>query len=143
MVVEAKDSEVLKGTQTQIFCVITELEKKLDAVTWGKPLGGGNITNGIDGYQIVEGTYDADSSSQTTILTIPAAKNTGDSVYTCAIASLEQKVFLNKTVNSKVFSKYPYLRRVIVFLFIFTSLIDVDSSAKTEMNHICLTRDYN
>ena len=111
----AKHSEVLKGTQTQIGCVITGLEKKLDAVTWEKPLGDGSITNGIDGYQIIEGNYVRDSHSQTTILTIPAAKNTDDSLYTCAIASLEQNFCLNKPVNSNVFSEYPFCILIYVY----------------------------
>ena len=103
--VEAKHSEVLKGTQATISCVVIGLTKKLDAVTWEIPSRSISIT-GNDGYQINKGTYDAESNSQTTILTIPAAENTDDSVYTCIITSLEHGSSVNQTnINSKIFSE--------------------------------------
>ena len=54
--VEAKHSEVLKGTQASIACVVTGLTKALDAVAWQKP-DGAPITDQQDGYEIAEGSY--------------------------------------------------------------------------------------
>ena len=105
--VVAKHSEMLKNTTATISCVVTRLTKKLDAVAWEKPNSGGFITNGTDGYKIDEGAYQDGSNSQTTILTIPAAENGADSLYTCVITSDEHDKSVHKTlVNSNVFSKY-------------------------------------
>ena len=106
--VEAKHSEVLKDSQTTISCKVTGLTKRLDAVTWEKPDSGGVvITDGTDGYQIDVGTYQGESNSQTTILTIPAAENQADAVFSCVITSNEHGKSDEKTaVNSNVFSKY-------------------------------------
>ena len=88
---------------------MTGLTKKLDAVTWEKPSSGAAITHNTDGYQIDVGTYDADTNSQTTILTIPAGENTADAVYTCVIQSDEHgktSESPEKTgVNSNIFSE--------------------------------------
>ena len=103
--VEAKGSEVLTNTQATISCVVKGLTKQLDTVTWEKP-GGVGITHNVDGFLIVEGTFDVGTKSQTTVLTIPAAQNTADSVYTCVITSVEHGQSSHKTdVNSNVFSK--------------------------------------
>ena len=83
------------------------MTKKLDAVTWEKPDSGGAITDGTDGYQIDVGTYQDESNSQTTVLTIPAAENRADATYTCLITSNEHAKSAERTfVNSNVFSKY-------------------------------------
>ena len=83
------------------------MTKNLDAVTWEKPDSGGAITDGTDGYQIDVGTYQDESNSQTTILTIPAAENGADAVFSCVITSNEHGKSDEKTaVNSNVFSKY-------------------------------------
>ena len=101
------------NSQTTISCVITGLTKQLDIVTWEKPDGGGVITHNMDGYKIEKGSYDSGSYSQTTVLTIPADKNTADSAYKCVITSNEHAVSAAKTeVHSNVFSKcsiYRYL----------------------------------
>ena len=108
--VEVKHSEVLKGTQATISCVVTGLTKVLDAVAWEKPSGdgGGTISDGTDGYKIDKGTYVSSSNSQTTVLTIPDTKNTADAVYTCVITSDEHGKTVQspekKVVNSDVFS---------------------------------------
>ena len=108
--VEAKHSEVLKDTEATISCVVTGLTKALDAVVWEKPDSGGAITDGTDGYQIDEGTYQDGTNSQTTILTVPVAKNTADAVYTCVITSTEHGETDDKTdVKSEIFSEYIYL----------------------------------
>ena len=83
------------------------MTKKLDAVTWEKPDSGGPITDGTDDYQIDVGTYQGESNSQTTVLTIPAAENRVDAVFFCVITSDEHGKSDEKTaVNSDVFSKY-------------------------------------
>ena len=89
--------------------MVTGLTKKLDAVTWERPNSGGAITDGTDGYQIDDGEYHDGSDSQTTILTVSAAANKADVVYTCLITSAEhQKTNDKTTVNSNIFSKYVY-----------------------------------
>ena len=104
--VEAKGSEVVMNSQATISCVTSGLTQQLDAVTWEKPDGGGVITHNVDGYKIEKGSYDTGSYSQTTVLTIPADKNTADSVYMCIITSNEHAVSAAKTeVHSNVFSK--------------------------------------
>ena len=83
------------------------MTKKLDAVTWEKSDSGGAITDGTDGYLIDVGTYQDEYNSQTTILTIPAAKNVADAVFSCVLTSNEHGKSDEKTaVNSDVFSKY-------------------------------------
>jgi hypothetical protein len=105
--VEAKHSEVLKGTQATVSCVVKGLTKQLDAVEWEKPNSGGKITNNVDDYKIEVGTYQKSSHSQTTILTIPPAANGADAVYTCIVTSDEHKKTGHKTsVNSNVFSEH-------------------------------------
>ena len=94
------------NTQTTISCVISSLTKEVDEVEWEKPNSGGVINQGTDGYQIDEGTFDSETNSQTTVLTIPADKNTADSVYTCVITSFEHEIIASKViVISDVFSK--------------------------------------
>ena len=101
--VEAKHSEVLKGTQASIACVVTGLTKALDEVEWQKP-DGATITHQKDGYEIAEGSF-ADHK-QTTILTVPADADRTDSVFTCVITSTEHGISAERTdVNLNVFSK--------------------------------------
>ena len=108
-VVEVKNSEVLISTETTISCVVKGLTKQLDKVTWEKPSSEGVITDGIDGYKIDEGSYQTDSKSQTTILTIPATINTFDAVYTCVIQSDEHGKSADsphkEEVQSNIFSE--------------------------------------
>ena len=73
---------MLANTQTTISCVVNGLTKQLDTVTWEKPSGVG-ITHNVDGFLIEVGTFDVDTKSQTTVLTIPATQNTADNVYRC------------------------------------------------------------
>ena len=108
--VAPKPSEVLKDTQATISCVVSGLTKQLNAVGWEKPDSGGAVSHGTDGYQIDEGTYQDGTNSQTTVLTVPAAKNTVDAVYTCVITSTEHGETDDKTdVKSEIFSEYIYL----------------------------------
>ena len=109
--VEARHSEVLKDTQATISCVVTGLTKQLDAVSWEKPNSGGAITHDVDGYQIDVGTYQDGFNSQTTILTVPAAVNGADAVFSCVITSNEHRKSAERfAVNSNVFSEnnLPY-----------------------------------
>ena len=101
--VEAKHSEVLKGTQATISCVVTGLTKALDGVAWQKP-DGAPIKDQEDGYEIADGTF-ADHQ-QITILTVPADADRTDSVFACVITSNEHRISVEKTdVNLNVFSK--------------------------------------
>ena len=55
----------------------------------------------------VDGVYDNDKNSQTTVLTVPKTATAADSVFTCVITSNEHKKTADKTdVNSNIFSKY-------------------------------------
>ena len=101
---EAKHSEVLKGTGATISCVVSGLTKKLDGVAWQKPDGTAITDGGQDGYAIDQGTYE--DHKQTTILTVPAAADRADSVFTCVISSDEHVKSEDKTnVQLNVFSK--------------------------------------
>ena len=126
--IEAKHSEVLKDTVAEISCVVNGLTKQLEAVSWKN--SDGSITHGTDvttDYQIEDGSYIPGSNSQTTVLTIPAIKNTADALYTCVIQSDEHGKIsgaeLEKTVNSDVFSEYTNTNNLIrmfrsVFLYL-------------------------
>ena len=99
-----------------ISCVVNGLTKQLEAVVWKNSVG--PITHGTDvanDYQIEEGSYG--SNSQTTVLTIPATKNTEDAVYTCVIQSEEHGKTSGsgeeKNVNSDVFSEYTNINNLI------------------------------
>ena len=105
--VEATNSETLMNSQTTISCIVSGLTKRLEEVEWEKPNSGGVIQHGTDGYEINKGTFDDETNSQTTVLTIPADKNIADSVYTCVITSVEHALTQYKTtVISNVFSEY-------------------------------------
>ena len=113
--VEAKNLEVLKDTQATISCVVTGLTKKVDAVTWERSLGKGtiSITDDVEGFEIVVGAFDDAFNSQTTILTIPAAKTTDNSAYTCTIKSYEhgkEAEIINIDVD--VLSEYSHSYRI-------------------------------
>ena len=116
--VEPKHNEVLEDTAATISFVVNGLTKQLEAVAWKN--SDGPITNGADvanDYQIEDGSYIPGSKSQTTVLTIPAIKNTADAVYTCVIQSDEHgKVSgaeLETTVKSDVFSEYSNINNLI------------------------------
>ena len=87
----AKDVEVSTNTSAQLSCVVTGLTRKLDSVKWEKPNSGGMITDGTDGYKIDVGTYNDETNSQTTVLTVPASltETESSSNYTCVIQSTE------------------------------------------------------
>ena len=107
-VTEVAHSEVLKDSQAAITCLATGLQKELDAVAWQMSDGNTIIAGeGTTDYMIAVGTYNNDTDSQTTILTVPAALNRADSVYFCVITSNEHGKTEDKTaVNLNVFSKY-------------------------------------
>ena len=83
--------EVSTNTSAQISCVVTGLTRQLNSVKWEKPNSGGVITDGTDGYKIDVGTYNDDTNSQTTVLTVPASLTDTESSsnYTCVIQSTE------------------------------------------------------
>ena len=76
-------------------------------MAWRKPNSFDLIEHGIDGYEIDIGTFDAESRSQTTVLSVPADENTADSVFTCIITSSEHAIVADETyVDAHVFSKF-------------------------------------
>ena len=99
---------MLTNTDATISCVVTGLTKQLDMVAWKN--SDGDLIHEKDGYKIIDGVYEGGTSnSQTTILTVPAAKNQADSVYTCVIQSDEHGKTVgneeSKNVKSDVFSE--------------------------------------
>ena len=116
--VEVKHSEVLKDTVATISCVVNGLTKQLEEVAWKN--SNGLITHGsvvATDYQIEKGSYIPGSKSQTTVLTIPATKNTEDAVYTCVIQSDEHGKTSGSeeetTVKLDVFSEYTNINDLI------------------------------
>ena len=104
---EAKHSEVLKGMDAELSCVVSGLTKKLDSVSWKKPNSEESVADGTEGYQLDEGSYDNETLSQTTVLTIPANKTAADSVYTCVFTSIEHQVFdMEVDVGQDVFCEF-------------------------------------
>ena len=98
---------MLKGTAATVSCVVSGLTKQLNDVAWHKSDDSPITHDGEEGYQIAAGSYDPDSNSQTTILTVPALQNKDDAVYSCVITSTEHGQAAHKTaVNSNIFSKY-------------------------------------
>jgi hypothetical protein len=88
------NKEVETGTDVTISCVITGITKKLDTVVWTKE-GIAVTTLSLSNYVVSEGIYG--SNSQTTKLTVKAAANTADSIYTCTIKSDEWNVEAKQT----------------------------------------------
>ena len=81
------NKEVESGADAEISCVINGITQQLNAVKWTK--GGTDVTTLTEdnSYVVSAGTYG--SNSQTTTLTVKAAVNTADSIYTCVITSNE------------------------------------------------------
>ena len=103
-VIEPTNKEVETGTDATISCVVTGLTRQLDAVVWRK--SGTDVTS-LSGsnYVVSAGTYG--SNSQTTTLTVKAAANTADSVFTCIITSNEHQETNKETaVTLDVFCKF-------------------------------------
>ena len=64
------------------------------------------MTTGVDGYTSAEGSYDQETKTQTTYLTIEATQNTEDATFQCFVESTEHgKSSETTTVHLKVFSK--------------------------------------
>jgi hypothetical protein len=107
--VTALSKEQSKNTQATISCRVTGLTKKLNKVKWTDS-DGSSIESGKDEYNIDDGTFK--DGSQTTILTVPAAKNTQDATYNCLISSDEWAIKdKSTTVALNIFSKYTQLPR--------------------------------
>ena len=114
----AKNSEVLMNTQAVISCIIFGLGEALDKIEWETTKSAGVIHHGTDGYEIDEGLFDNETNSQTTVLTIPADKNTADTVYTCVITAVKHAVVAHRTsVISDVLSKLSYVLLIKSFIF--------------------------
>ena len=84
--VQPIDKEVETGTDATISCVISGITKQLDKVEW--KLGGNEVTSISNSDYVVDaGTYS--SNSQTSTLTVKAARNTADQTFSCFITSNE------------------------------------------------------
>ena len=96
--------EVFTNTSAQLSCVVTGLTRQLDSVKWEKPNSGGVITDGTDGYKIDVGTYNDDTNSQTTVLTVPGPLMVPEhlSNYSCVIQSEEHGHTATSPVKEQV-----------------------------------------
>ena len=96
------NKEQLTGTEATISCTVADLTQALTAVKWTTSDSDDALTAP---YTVEAGSLDG--KSQSTILTIPEAQNTGDVTYSCVFTSAEHTAVDRKTaVSSKVFSKY-------------------------------------
>ena len=101
--VEAISKEVQSDQDATISCVISDLTQQLTTIVWKNNADTDVATLGGN-YEVVEGTFNTDS--QTTVLTVKAAANTADAVFTCVVSSTEQSVTdLATGVNLKVYCK--------------------------------------
>ena len=109
--------EVLAGADATLSCVITGVTQQLNTVVWRK--SGTDVTS-LSGsnYVVSAGTYG--SNSQTTTLTVKAAANTADSIYTCVVSSTEWEITNRETnVALNVFGKYLLITQHTNFTMIF------------------------
>ena len=84
--------------------MITGITQQLTTVVWKKD-GTDVTTLSGSNYVVSAGSYG--SNSQTTTLTVKAAVNSGDSIYTCAITSNEWIVTDQQTsVTLNIFGSY-------------------------------------
>ena len=111
------NKEVESGTDATISCIITGITKNLDSVIWKKSGTGVTALSGSN-YVVSAGTYG--SNSQTTTLTVKAAANTADSIYTCVVSSTEWEITNRETnVALNVFGKYLLITQHTNFTMIF------------------------
>lgn len=65
------------------------------------------MTEDVDGYTSAAGSFDAETKSQTTTLTVSGDQSTSDATYDCYVESVEHgKTAETTAVHLKVFSKY-------------------------------------
>ena len=103
--VQAINKEVETGSETIITCIVSGITQQLNSVVWTKD--GTDVTTLTEdnSYVVSAGTYG--SNSQTTTLTVKAAVNTADSIFTCGISSDEWLVSNRQTsVRLNVFCKF-------------------------------------
>ena len=103
----AGNQEQLNGTNAVVSCTVAGLTKALNSVIWKRTSNGElDVTTGVDGYTSAEGSYDQETKTQTTNLTIEATQNTKDATFQCFVESTEHgKSSETATVHLKVFSK--------------------------------------
>ena len=115
--IEAVDKEIEAGTSAIISCVINGISQQLDNVQWTQ--GGAPISNSAD-YTIVPGTFNGNTFSQITTLSIGATENTEDMIYKCLITSNEWEITDQETsVSLDVFCKYYWYLVSSLFVNIF------------------------
>ena len=102
----AENQEQLTGTEAVISCTVTGLTTSLDSVTWRRSSDHLDVTTGVDGYTSAEGSFDSDTKSQTTTLTVGGPQNDADATYKCIVESNEHgKTAETTTVHLKVFGR--------------------------------------
>ena len=104
----AVNKEVLSGTDAVVIsCQVTGITAQLGTVKWTNSVGA-DVTTSADAASLVvnAGSFD-NTDSQTTTLTVAAAKTTADATYSCLItpAGDDDPTEVSTSVALKVYSK--------------------------------------
>ena len=105
-----KDKEVKTGTDATISCVISGITQAVQSVVWKTSSSTNVVTDDSTNYVQNDGSYQSASNSQTTELTVKAAKTDQDVSYTCVITANEWGGASPKPtiVNLNVFGKFTF-----------------------------------
>ena len=104
----AANREVLSGTDAVVIgCTVTGISAQLGTVKWTNSVGTDvtTLTDASD-YTVADGSL-VSGNSQTTTLTVAAAKTTADATYSCLItpAADDDATEVSTSVALKVYSK--------------------------------------
>ena len=100
------------GTEATISCTVQlfGLTRELDNIHWEKE-DGTVITSEMTDYDVVVGSYDTETNTQTSTLTVKEGVSTVDTTYTCAVTRGEGVT--KSPVYLRVFSKCtPYFHPI-------------------------------
>jgi phosphoenolpyruvate synthase/pyruvate phosphate dikinase len=97
--------EVLKGSEATVSCIVGlfSMTRVVADLHWEKE-DGTVITSQMTDFEVVEGTYHAQSNTQITTLTVKNGINTVDTAYKCAVGKGEGTK--KTSVHLNIFSKY-------------------------------------
>ena len=109
----AVNKEVLSGTDAVVIsCQVTGITAALGTVKWTNS-GGTDVKQLTDpgDYTVNDGSFDDGSNSQTTTLTVAAAKTTTDATYSCLITpkSPDDATEVSTSVTLNTYSKCEML----------------------------------
>ena len=111
-VVTAVNKEVLSGTDAVVIsCQVTGITAELGTVKWTNS-NGDDVTTSADAssYTVTDGSLES-GNSQTTTLTVAAAKTTSDATYSCLITpkSPDDATEVSTSVTLNTYSKCEML----------------------------------